>query len=448
MRQGVAGLRREGPASRRAAVRPSIAHLFATLACVALAGHAAAQKEEYKFDAGQFEKRAYEFGGFLEAKGERQRLDPGAALYPLQFQGITEPYNDRGSGVAELAGTLRRDALRAQFLAHADYLNDVRASGGEAKFYEAYVAWQASAAVGWEAGKKTQRWGKGYAWSPVAFLERPKDPEDPELAREGFVAVAGNFVRSGAGAVQTASFTPLVVPTQSGMNADFGAADHWNPAAKLSLLVRDTDIDFLWLGEGSRSARFGFDVSRNFGTNLEVHGEWARILDFQQPVLDPSGALALAPPRDATSYLLGLRYLTERDTTWIVEYYRDGTGYSEAQSQAFYEAAHAGAASGTLPPGLRSAAQAGYARPNAMQRYLYVRASQKEPFDILYFTPSVTTIVNLDDGSASLIGELLYTGFGDFEIRLRAAANLGERLTEFGEKPVDERLELRVRWHF
>ena len=279
--------------------------LLAALAGACLAGAALAQ-DDHKFDVGQFEKKPYEFGGFLEAKGERQWLDPGAALYPLQFPGVTEPTNDRGSAVAELTGTLRRDQLRAQFLAHGEYLNDVRASGGEMKFYEAYLAWQASPSVSWEAGKKTQRWGKGYAWSPVAFLERPKDPEDPELAREGFVAVAGNFVRSGAGALQNVSFTPLVVPTESGMNADFGAPDHLNPAAKLSLLYRDTDIDFLWLGEGSRSARYGFDVSRNFGTNLEVHGEWARILDFEQPVPRArAAAWQHSPPRDATSYLLG-----------------------------------------------------------------------------------------------------------------------------------------------
>jgi len=192
------------------------------------------------------------------------------------------------------------------------------------------------------------------------------------------------------------------------MNGDFGAEDHWNPAAKLSLLYRDTDIDFLWLGEGSRSARYGLDFSRNFGTNLEVHGEWARV---SEP--------------EATSYLLGLRYLTARDTTWIVEVYRNGAGLTEAQFRA-------------RPVG----------RPNPMRDYLYVRASQKEPFDILYFTPSATVIANLDDGSYSVIGELLYTGFKDFELRLRAAANRGDRLTEFGEKPVDARVELRARWYF
>lgn len=404
-------------------------------------------EERFEFDVSQFEKKPYELGGFVEGRAERQRLDRGAALFPLQFPGVTEKYNDRGIAAAELWGTVRRDALRAQFLAHGEYLDEVRGSEHEATLYEAFATWQASPGTSWEAGKKTQRWGKGYAWNPVGFLERPKDPEDPELAREGFIALSGTFVRSHGGALQNWSFTPLVVPTEAGLNGDFGAEDHWNPAAKLTLLYRDTDIDLLWLGEGSRSAHFGFDISRNFGTNLELHGEWARIRDFEQPLLE-AGSLALAPPRDATSYLLGLRYLTERETTWIVEYYRNGTGYSEAQGRDFYETAHAGADLGALSPVLRSAAQAGYARPNLMRRYLYVRASQKEPFDILYFTPAVTTIVNLDDGSYSLVGELLYAGFKDVELRLRAAANRGERLTEYGEKPVDARVELRLRYYF
>jgi hypothetical protein len=81
-------------------------------------------------------------------------------------------------------------------------------------------------------------------------------------------------------------------------------------------------------------------------------------------------------------------------------------------------------------------------------RRLYVRASQKEPFDVLYITPAVALIANLDDGSASLIGELLYTGFRDTELRLRAGFNRGGRLTEYGEKPVDARLGLRLRYYY
>jgi len=87
--------------------------LAAALAAACLAGAALGQQDEYKFDVGKFEKKPYELGGYLEAKGERLWLDPGAALYPLQFQGVSGPTDDAGSAVAELAGTLRRDALRA-----------------------------------------------------------------------------------------------------------------------------------------------------------------------------------------------------------------------------------------------------------------------------------------------------------------------------------------------
>ena len=69
-----------------------------------------------------------------------------------------------------------------------------------------------------------------------------------------------------------------------------------------------------------------------------------------------------------------------------------------------------------------------------MQDYLYLRISQKEPFDILYFTPALTGIYNLDDRSFSISPELLYTGITNLEFRLKGTFLYGERLTEFGEK--------------
>lgn len=38
------------------------------------------------------------------------------------------------------------------------------------------------------------RWGKGYAWNPVGFVERPKDPNDPELAREGYWMASADYI--------------------------------------------------------------------------------------------------------------------------------------------------------------------------------------------------------------------------------------------------------------
>jgi hypothetical protein len=83
-----------------------------------------------------------------------------------------------------------------------------------------------------------------------------------------------------------------------------------------------------------------------------------------------------------------------------------------------------------------------------MQNYVYLRASQKEPFNILYFTPAVTTIVNVDDQSFVVIPELTYSPVTNLELRFRAVALVGERRTEYGEKPNDYRLELRVRYYF
>ena len=39
---------------------------------------------------------------------------------------------------------------------------------------------------------------------------------------------------------------------------------------------------------------------------------------------------------DRHGYLLGTRYLTARDTTWILEYYRNGTGFSGEEMEDFF----------------------------------------------------------------------------------------------------------------
>ena len=416
-------------------------------------GPAGAADEQYSFDVSQFEKQPFEIGGYSELRIEHFRLDPGAALYQLNRYG--QPRRtalSRASAAVELGALYRRGIATVQGTAHSEVQYDAISDSRTLRLYEGYLTLQPSAASRLEAGKRTLRWGKGYAWSPVGFIERPKDPNDPEQAREGFVMVSGSLVRSFSGPLQTVSLAAALVPTDEHLNEDFGSGSHANPAIRLSLLYRDTDIDFVALGQGARSSRYGFALSRNLGTNLEIHGEWSRVTDVVRPVFNPAG-----PPErraaDATSYLFGVRYLTRRDTTWIVEYYRDGAGYSVQEYGDYAASVHAANAHYSATGNARMleavrAVQDSYARPNSMRRYLYVRASQREPFDILYFTPSFTAIVNLDDRSHSLGPEITYTGFTGIELRARFFLLRGDRLSEFGEKQNSRRLELRARMFF
>ncbi|MCX7169057.1 MAG: hypothetical protein NTY41_01890 [Proteobacteria bacterium] len=341
---------------------------------------------------------------------------------------------------------IRKEALRVR-----------RLLGAQARSFLAQPEWrllQAQLLQSYGAGHtRSHHWGKGYAWSPVGFVERPKDPNDVELAREGYTMIAADFIRNFAGDLKTVAFTPLLLPVGSQVNQDFGKPDHVNFAAKLYLLYQDTDIDFTWLGNGSRTPRFGVDFSRNLSSALEIHGEWARTRDVELRSITPTG-VTTTQHSDATSTLLGMRYLTEQDTTWILEYYRNGTGFSESQVRNFYNLVDNGltqfqtTGSLALLQKAQAASQSGYGKPNASERYLYLLASQKEPFDIVYFTPSVTLIANLDDHSYSLTPEMLYTGITNLDLRLRATWLNGETGSDFGEKQNVRKLELMMRYYF
>ncbi|MBI2219502.1 MAG: hypothetical protein HYU51_19670 [Candidatus Rokubacteria bacterium] len=288
---------------------------------------------------------------------------------------------------------------------------------------------------------------------PRGLRRPPKNPEDPELALEGFYLLAAEAIRSFDGPLKTAALTAVVLPVDTDVNEEFGETDHLNVGGRLYALLFDTDLDLLVLTGGSRTTRFGLDFARNILTNVEVHGEWALITDFEQRPVDERGQ-----PReraaDVMSYLVGMRYLTERETTFIVEYYRDGTGFTGAQMRDFFrfvEASDAAFRSTGNATGIRRAitlSEGAYGRPNPMRSYVYLRASQKEPFDILYFTPALTTIVNVVDQSFVVIPELTWSPLTNLELRLRGAALVGEQRTEYGEKQNDYRVELRVRYHF
>jgi hypothetical protein len=432
-------------------MKPALRRLGALLALwCSLAGAA----EEFSFDASEFAKKPFEFGGYIELKPDHSWLNRDGAFYKLNFHDRSPRETlDRAAATLKLNGKYTKGDFTFNFRGDAEARRDQLASDRIMRFDEAYVSYKPNPGFTLDAGKVALKWGKGYAWSPVGFVERAKDPNDVELAREGYTVVAADFIRNFDGDLKTVAFTPLLLPVAAQVNNDFGKNGHINLAAKLYFLYRDTDIDIMYLGRGSRTPRLGVDFSRNLTSAVEIHGEWARIRDLEQRIAGPTGAFA-TQRADATSYLLGARYLSQKDTTYILEYYRNGSGYSENQANDFYRLVDNGVSqfqatgSDALLQKALAAAQAGYARPNPMQRYLYLRISQKEPFDIVYFTPSVTAIVNLDDRSYSFTPELLYSGIRNLDLRLRAMWIVGDANTDFGEKQNARRVELLARHYF
>jgi hypothetical protein len=423
---------------------------FIALLWLAHAGAA----EEFSFDAADFEKKPYELGGYVQLRQEDFALNRPGAFSRLGSVGRTQRDTlDRSTETLQLAGKIRHGIGTFDFRTNSDMQQDQLARGRDNAIFEAAYSVRPNPGITLEAGKRALRWGKGYAWNPIGFVERPKDPNDPQLSREGYVMADGDFIFNPGGNLQTVAFTPVLLPAGKDVNSTFGTAGHLNPAAKLYLLYRDTDIDLAWQGKGSRPGRFGFDFSRNVASNFEIHGEWARVNQFAKPVTDNVGRVT-TEVSNATSYLLGLRYLTESDTTYILEYYRNGTGYSEPEARQFYQLVDTAftqfqqTGSNTLVQKALSLSQGSYGRPNAGTDYVYFRAQQKDALGVVYFQPAVTAMVNLQDRSFQVTPELQYTGVNNLELRLKLFLLHGGRATDFGEKTSSRKLEFYARYSF
>ena len=431
---------------------PWIVLLPFLLSITLFSSHCRAQ--EYTFDLDKIEKKPYHLGGYAEVNPILFKLDKDAALYKLRFYDRDEGSTlERYDMTLQLDGSYEKGMARAFARINNNLNHTYEGWSGKTSLYEGFLSLRPSPSLTADIGKKTLKWGKGYAWNPAAFVDRPKDPDDPALALEGFFVAALDYIRSFDGPLKTFSFTPALVPVYGDMNKDFGEAGHLNVAAKFYFLFLDTDIDFMFLSGGSKSSRYGFDFSRNITTNFEIHGELAWIRNFRKSFIDQDGRL-FESRDEVWSYLLGIRYLTARETTFIFEYYRNGTGFTEGEMRDYFSFIDKGydtylsTGDDALLRRASSLTQGRYGGMNPMKSYLYLRISQKEPFDILYFTPSLTWICNLDDQSFSLSPELVYTGITNLELRLKATALAGGHFTEYGEKQNDYRIELRARYYF
>jgi len=410
---------------------------------------------EYDLEIPEAKKNPWELGGKLEFGYIFHQLDQESAAYRLKT--FNEDERDQLSEwrtLLEWQGGYRRESFRFFLSAHHEYDQTDWGEEWTHRVYQGYFSITPSPRLTVDIGKKTFLWGKGYAWNPAGFINRPKDPDDPELSLEGFTAFSFDYIKSYAGGgLTTVAVTPVILPVFNWENTSLGESGEVNYAVKLYFLIYDTDIDLIYYGGPSQPDSYGVDFSTNLKENLEFHGELAWQKGVRRVVLDSSGRMSVSE-EDQTGFLLGVRYLTASETTFIIEYYRNGAGYDRGEIEDFFayqEAVYSRFLAGRDPSvmtNLVNRTRAYYAQKNFGRDYFYFKLSQKEPGGILYFTPWAAVIMNLQDFSFSLSPGLTYLPSANVEFAFKIIAPIGPPGTEFAEKQDDLRSEFLIRYYF
>ena len=406
------------------------------------------------FKIEEVEKKPYSVNADIETKETIRFFDRNALLFKQKY--LDEKKEDTAWQTdldLTIEGQYQKDFIKLYGRFNGlFYYNDDENFESERKVEEAYISFQPSFSWAFDAGKKVHKWGKGYAFSPAAFFSRPKDLDDPDATLEGYYSLSVDYIKSMEGVLQTIAITPVFMPVNRDINHEIGPKDELIWGAKFYFFAFDTDVDFMFLLSDNMDDRVGIDFSKNLTPSLEIHGDAVLVKDYHQYIIDADGNTSVQE-YTAFNFLLGLRYLSSQDTTYILEYYRNGQGYSPREYENYFSLIERGFEqfSNTSDKTLISTSKTYspyYNQQAAMRDYLYLKISQKDPFDVLYFVPAITFIYNMNDQSASITPQMTYSPLTNLTLEIKTAFLLGESKTEYGEKINKAKIILSVQYYF
>lgn len=397
---------------------------------------------------GQEEEKKLEWSGNLDSKYIMLQTRPSSPFYQLNFYGAGNLSDYLSQYKNDLYLNADYQAKDAGFHLRtlSTYYDD---SSATFSLLEAYGSLNLSQNSFIQAGKRAYNWGKGYAFNPVGYVNPQKDPENPEQARPGIESMGIEYVKSiDSGPLANYSFTGILIPAIETINSRYAQLEDSDIALKTYFLLLDTDLDIMTYLSRANAKQVGFDFSKNIKENFEIHGEWSSYWNDPKYVINNNSLNEQL--NGGNSWLLGLRYLSQQETTVIAEYYHNGNGQTRNEYSAYQSFVSSVLAGGSVEAirQAQSYSQNYFGGSTLMQDYLYCKISQPEPFNWLYFTPSLFTIYNLTDGSYLLSSPLSFKTFTNFELILWPTIMVGADGTEFGGKQIQKRFELWMRYYF
>lgn len=394
--------------------------------------------QDYSFSIPTAEKKSLEWSGNLDGKYSISQMRTESPFYQLQFPDNLSDYLSQYKMELYLNADYRTRDMGFHLKTHSSYYND---SNADFDLFEAYGNYNLSFNTNIHFGKQMFNWGKGYAFNPVGFVNPFKDPENPELAQAGLLSMSFETIKSFQNEwLKTVAFTGIIIPPNETINERYSEVDNTAFALKGYGLICDTDVDIMALINKNGLSKYGADFSLNLKENIEIHGETAFFID--DSVSHFTNGQLTKSMKDGNSWLFGMRYLNRWNTTIIAEYYHNDFGWSDSDWDSYLNVVDMAVSNGMQPSSMPSMGM------TAMQDYIYLKFTQPEPFDWVYFSPSIYAIYNLEDKSAIIGAPMSYSPVNNFSVTLWPTIMIGEDDSEFGSKQIQSKFDLWMRFYF
>jgi hypothetical protein len=423
---------------------------FPLVAAVSLAADSTATSD-YSFDTTSLAVKPVDASASIEFYPYLLLYNKASPLYSLKFGSGNRTYAD----IYNLKTEGYFHYQRKPFLGfvsgalYGAYLRQDDSLSYDAKIFEGYLKYTPDASLSFLVGKRLFQWGKGYSYNPVSFAGRMKDLNDIDATLEGFWNISAEYVKSFNSPISSVALSAVFLPVYNVINKDYLPDKSVAGLAQLYMLAANTDIDIYFFADNRHDLKAGLDFSRNVIPDLEVHGEWVFLNSLNSTVFsDESTTVELSRP--ANNCVAGTRYLAPFNTTFILEYLHIGSGYTRDEMDGYWNAVNYATYSSN-PQRIQSVLQANSTYFNSQfitTDYIFFKASHPDPFNFVYFTPSIYTIVNILDRSMMAGLEMTYSRSRNLLFTGRYITFLGKNESEYGQKPAQHRIELRAKWSF
>ncbi len=408
--------------------------------------------QDYDFDVSEFEKKPFEFSGTAEFRPSLIIPEKKSLSWRLKYfdatnsQKILDNYLLLVLPVAkfEKKGIL----LHASGDARVGYNHPENKWDFGITLLEGYGKYQFNPRWSILLGKKLNKWGKGYIYNPVSYAGRQKDVNDIDASLEGFYTAGVEYVKSfSSQVIKNLSQEIIFIPVFKKLNDDYSTGDrHWL-VSRTYLLIYNTDFELFLNVSEDFAYKIGLAAAHNILTNWEIHGEISFLPEKDKMLISESSYPQRQTTGNTIQSIVGTRYLSPFNATFYLEYLYNGAGLSEHEMQNWCTSAHNALASQNIQA-VNSMRKEWFLNLNKqflMNHYIYLKIQYPEPFDFLYFTPSVYLLFNTVDKSFLGGLDMNYKRYDRISFNLKLFGLYGKINSEFGSKMSELKTELKLK---